>query len=124
MDKAGKKKSIAIAVLRSLFVSYIITGILLLLLALLLYKVDLDRGKVAAGIILIYILSSFIGGFIAGKSLKNRKFLWGMGIGCTYFVVLVIVSMLVNKSIQSDIMHIATTFVMCVGGGMLGGMLS
>jgi putative membrane protein (TIGR04086 family) len=124
MDKVIKKKSMTMVVLKALLVSYIITGLLLLLLALLLFKMNLDRGKISAGIIIVYILSSFIGGFIIGKSMKNRKFAWGMAIGCTYFMVLMIISFLVNKTIQSDIMHIITTFVMCTGGGMLGGMVS
>ncbi|HIT88866.1 MAG TPA: TIGR04086 family membrane protein [Candidatus Merdenecus merdavium] len=124
MDKVIKKKSLAMVVLKSLLVSYIITGVSLLLLALLLFKFDLDRGKIAVGIILIYIISSFLGGFIIGKSMKSRKFIWGMAIGCSYFIVLMIVSFMVNKTIQSDWMNIATTFIMCIGGGMLGGMLS
>ena len=51
---------------KALLASYLLTGGLLLLLAGLLYRFRLDEGKVQIGIILIYILSCFAGGFLAG----------------------------------------------------------
>lgn len=124
MEQGIKKKTPGIAILKSLLVSYILTGILLLILALLLFKFDFDKGKITVGIIVVYILSSFMGGFVIGKSQKNRKFLWGMALGCVYFVILTGISFLINRGIQGDFIHMATTCVMCVGGGTLGGMIS
>jgi len=124
MDKAVNKKSMVMTILKSLLISYIVTGILLLALTLLLFKLDLNESKVSVGIIFIYILSSFIGGFIVGKSTKSRKFIWGIVIGAAYFIVLTLISLLINKTFQSDMGNFITTFVMCVGGGMIGGMLS
>ena len=64
--------------LKSLLCAYVVTGILLFILTLLLYKLDLDEGKVTAGIVGIYILSTFAGGFMIGKLAGVRKFIWGM----------------------------------------------
>lgn len=117
----GKQMS---QILKSLLCAYVLTGILLLVLAGLLYKLNLDEGKVAAGIIAIYVLSTFVGGFIAGKLLKERKFLWGLTVGILYFGLLLFVSLGLYRSLQGGGANILTTFLLCAGGGMLGGMLS
>ena len=111
-------------ILRSLLCAFVLTGILLLVLAGLLYKLSLEEGKVTAGIILIYVLSTFVGGFIAGKLLKERKFLWGLTVGILYFGLLMLVSLGLYRSLQGGGADILTTFFLCAGGGMLGGMLS
>lgn len=128
MDKkANKGQSMgqtAVWLLKSLLCAYIISGILLLLLAFLLYKLNLDEGKVAAGIIMIYVVSTFAGGFIIGKLAGVRKFLWGLTCGILYFGLLLLVSIGIYRSLQGNGANILTTFLLCAGGGMLGGMVS
>lgn len=114
----------ATRVLRALLISYLLTGLLLLLLAGLLYKFRLDEGKIQIGIILTYILSSFLGGFLAGKIMKNKQFLWGALLGLCYFLIMMIVSIAVNRELQSTSSGFVTTLLLCTGGGTLGGMLS
>lgn len=114
----------AFFLLKTLLCSYILTGVLLAVLAFLLYKLRLGEQAVSMAIIVIYVIANFFGGFVAGKKLKNRKFLWGLLLGMAYFVVLVLVSLVIGKSgIQLGNTFI-TTLVLCAGGGMLGGMLS
>lgn len=110
--------------LKCLLFSYILTGGLLLLLALLLYRFGLSEKIVSIGIILIYIGTTFFAGFVTGKKMKTRKFLWGLLLGSAYFIVLVIISLVVNRSIGDMTDSFLTTLVLCAGGGMLGGMLS
>ena len=56
----------AVRIMKALLVSYLVTGLLLLLIAGLLYRFRLDEGKVQIGIIATYILSCFSGVFVAG----------------------------------------------------------
>lgn len=123
-DKAKAGEFPALFLLKSLLFSYILTGGLLLLLALLLYKAGLSQKVVSVCIILIYVIATFFAGFITGKKLKNRKFLWGALIGALYFLVLVIISLIVNRQPGILTSSFGTTLVLCSGGGMLGGMLS
>lgn len=111
-------------VLKALLCAYIVTGILLLVLSLLLYKAGLSEENVNAGIILTYVISTFSGGFVIGKLTRVRKFLWGLLLGVVYFVLLLLISLGIYHSLQSDLMNLATTFLLCAGGGMLGGMIS
>lgn len=113
-----------IRILKALLASYVVTGILLLLLTFFLYQFELDEQKVTAGIVVIYVVSTFVGGFILGKLAKVRKFVWGMGLGAAYFALLFFISLGVHRGIEGEWIQILTTFFMCAGGGMFGGMLS
>lgn len=110
--------------LKSLLFSYILTTALLLLLAFVLYKMDLSERPVAIAIIVIYVVATFFAGFVTGKKLNNRKFLWGLFMGAAYFVVLALLSLTINQSTDALGNSFFTTLALCAGGGMLGGMLS
>ena len=110
----------AVRMLKALVASYIVTGLLLLLTAGLLYRFELSEGKVR--IIVTYILSCFAGGFLSGKMMKNKKFLWGILVGLLYFGIMLLVSLAVNRQLDQTAANFVTTMVLCLLGGMLGGM--
>ena len=118
---AGKT---AIWFVKSLLCGYIVTGILLLILALMLYKLGLSEQNVNAGIVLIYVISTFSAGFVLGKFAGKRKFLWGLFAGTAYFVLLMLITLGVYQAFQGTMTNIAVTFLLCAGGGMLGGMIA
>jgi putative membrane protein (TIGR04086 family) len=101
-----------------------VTFVLLLLLALLLYRLHLSDSVVNVCILLVYFLSNFAGGFFIGKAKQAKKFLWGFLTGFTYFLLLAIVSFLVLKGFCSDLSGAFICLLICVGGGMIGGMLA
>lgn len=110
--------------LKSILASYIVTAVLLLILALLLYKLELGEKVVSAGIVSIYILSTLIGGLIIGKIAQTRRFIWGISLGIIYFLLLLLITLGVYREIATDTSNLITTFVLCIGGGMIGGMIS
>ena len=111
-------------VLKSLLFSYLLTAGLLLLLSLLLYRFSLSERIVSISITGIYIVVTFLAGFLAGKREGSRKFLWGLMMGCLYFTSLALVSLIVNHGMSSLSTSFLTVLVLCAGSGMLGGMLS
>lgn len=110
--------------LKTLLITYLLTGILLFALSFVLYKLRLSNKQIQTGVYLIYILSCFLGGFLAGKKLKNRRFLWGMFMGSLYFVVLFLVSTLSGRPMESGISYLLLVLSICLAGGTSGGMLS
>jgi len=110
--------------LKTLLFAYILTAGMLLLLAFLLYKMQLSEKPVSVAIIAIYVLSTLFAGFITGKKMESRKFLWGFLMGAGYFCVLALVSLAVKQSPDALSNSFFTTLTLCAGGGMLGGMLS
>lgn len=112
------------SLVKGLIVAYLITGISLLLLALLLFKMHLDEGKVTIGIIIIYIVSCFLGGLFVGKKTGQQKFLWGTMLGLVYFLLLTAISAITEPGLADGWRGLLTSLVMCMGAGMLGGMIS
>lgn len=107
-----------------LLMSYALTAVILLLMALLLFKLSLSAEIISVGIIITYVLSCFLAGLLAGKKMKQKRFMWGMVMGIAYFAVLFVLSIAVNRADGTITDALFTTLFLCVGGGMLGGMLS
>ena len=92
-ENHGKKGIIyAENLVKALLCAYLVTGMFLLILALLLYKAGLSEENVNLGIILIYVIGTFSGGFVMGKLEGQKKFLWGLGTGVVYFALLLLIS--------------------------------
>ena len=54
MEKTGKQERTMMKILSTLLIMYVITGVALLILALLLYKMQLNENAVSVGIMVIY----------------------------------------------------------------------
>lgn len=111
-------------VIRSLVVAYIFTGVALAILAFVIYKWELNEAVVNVTILAIYVLASLLGGFLTGKRVKERKFIWGLLMGTFYILIIYGVSMIMKSSLDMVSTAGVLAGVLCVGGGMLGGMLS
>ena len=125
LERMEKASGVPVAfLLKSLIFSYILTVLMLGVLAFLLYKLQLGEKAVNMAIIVIYVAATALGGFLAGKRMKSRRFLWGLLLGGAYFLILTAVSLIVGKGNIQMGSSFFTTLVLCAGGGMLGGMLS
>ena len=114
----------SLCMLRALIASYIVTGILLMVLAFSLYRWNLTQSKVDLGILAIYLISNLVGGFVIGKQMQERKFIWGIVSGVLYFLLLMAVTLVVYHGIQGNTKDVITALFVCAGGGMIGGMIS
>lgn len=110
--------------LKCLLFSYILTAVALVVLAFLLYRLGLTEKIVSVVIIAIYVGATFFGGFMAGKGMERRKFLWGLLTGAAYFLILAAVSLVSGNLAGGFGSSVLTTFVLCAAGGMLGGSIS
>lgn len=109
--------------IKSLLAAFVTSCVMLLGISFLLYKFDISEQAVEAGIVITYILSAFIGGFLTGKQRKVRRFLWGALTGILYVVLLILISIGVYRSSFVGT-ELAIAFGVCLAGGMAGGMLS
>lgn len=124
MNQFVKLNKGAVWLMKSLLLAYAITGVLLMILALLLFKCQLNEQVVSFGVIAIYIITTLTGGFYIGRKIKSRKYLWGMLLGASYFLLLLLVSLAVNQSLSDSTNSLITTLIMCVCGGTFGGMFA
>ncbi len=110
--------------LRSLLCSYFLSGILLIATSFALYKFRLKEAQIQLMVTLIYILSGALAGFLTGKGLRRQRFFCGLLAGFLYFLILLLVSFLLGKGLHSSIQQLITILALCVGSGILGGILS
>ena len=124
MERQARKESMLIPVMVILVTMYIITGILLLLLAFLMYRMDLAEPVVNGAIIAIYIIAGFLGGFLMGKKAGVKKYLWGLLMGALYYGVLLFVGVILHQGLNGEPMHLLSTMVLCLLSATAGGMIS
>lgn len=115
------KNSKIFQVIQSLFVSYILTAVLLLLLAFLMYKMKLSVQIMTLGVSAVYVLSCLAGGFVLGHGIKKQRLLWGLLAGAVYFLILFLVSVAEGGKMYADIKNMVIVALMCLAGGGIGG---
>ncbi|NLK73676.1 MAG: TIGR04086 family membrane protein [Clostridiales bacterium] len=124
MDKIIRQNTKIIYLLKGLFISYIVTGFILLILAFLMLKMDISSAVISGGTIFTYILSGFISGFYVGKKVEQKKFLWGLAMGVAYFIIFMLVSILMNQGASLALGSLLMVLIISAISGMVGGMLS
>ena len=123
MNRLEKNQKI-IWLLKALLFSYVVTGISLLLLSVLLYKFEWNEHLVSAAIVAVYVLSTVVGGIVIGKLVRTRRFFWGLLLGNLYFILLLVITIRLYRSLSGNGLNMLTAWILCTGGGMTGGMIS
>lgn len=109
---------------KCLICAYLFTALLLLFLSFLLYRFQVGESVVRIGVILIYVAATFLAGFLMGRCKGQKRALWGLVAGASYFAILALLSLGLDKGAAEGANEVVTTMLLCGGGGMLGGMLS
>lgn len=80
--------NILFRMIKALIISCLTTVLFLTVLSYVMYRVNPGEKVLSLGIILTYIAAGFLGGLYMGHKMDRRKFLWGMGTGLCYFLLL------------------------------------
>ena len=82
MEQSVKTQSKLTQMIKMLLVAYLVTGLLLLILAFLLCKFQLNENQIHLGILVTYILSCFVGSLHLEKASDSTAFCgewdWGL----------------------------------------------
>lgn len=68
----------------------LMTILLIGIFAFIMLKTEMSPGVEGIGIICISVVSCFAGGFFCGRRNDTRGFLWGLAVGCLYFLFLLL----------------------------------
>lgn len=117
-------KKCVLQIIKVMVVDVIITLLAVLLLSFLLYKFKLGESVMRTGIVMVYVVSNFIGGFFIGRIKENKKYMWGAFTGVAYFVLLTLISVIVTGELFGNGSMALIAFVASVIAGTIGGMLS
>lgn len=112
------------SMVKILFAMYGLTAALLFLLAFLVQKLGWESGTISIGISMVYVISCLAGGFLVGKVQQTKKFIWGILISLAYIIMILAVSLTVKHGLHSTMSAFIINLLLCLGSGMLGGMIS
>lgn len=113
----------AVKMLKSVVVAYVLTAIALFILSFIMYKCKISMTGANSGILITYVLSCLVGGFIFSGCLSQKRYLGGGLMGVVYFLVVYVVSAVWNQSLAAQMPGMLTAFLICVFSGILGGMI-
>lgn len=105
-------------------IDILITVVGILFLSFLAYKLRFGDNVIKIGIVIIYVLSNFIGGFIIGRIKANKKYIWGALTGLIYFSVLLCLSIIVTGELFGNGNMAVLAFASSVIASTIGGMFS
>lgn len=109
---------------KGLLFSSLITGILLLFVAFLMYKAGLSESVASPMVVGSYVLAALVGGFYFAKHAKSRRFFWGLGFGAAFFAVYLLVAACCGTLLAMGIGEIVSMLLFSLAAGMAGGMIS
>ena len=109
---------------KMILLMYATTALLLFLLAVLVQQFEWEQGAISIGISVVYVISCFFGGFLMGKIQKTKKFIWGILMGLMYLMIMLVITLIIKHGFYSTMSAFVTNLLLCLGGGMVGGMVS
>ena len=128
MKENGNLREIGLKKMTALLIGAVAAAVATILLiavfAFIMLKAELSASAENIGIICISVISCFAGGFFCGRRNEKRGFLWGLAVGCLYFLFLLLLRAGSGQQIVAQMFSLFTTFLYCAGSGMLGGMFS
>ncbi len=105
-------------------VMFVVSALILAVLAAIAWKSQVGTGFISGGVIAAYVISCLLGGFSMGQATGKHKFFWGLLIGMVYFGILTGAGQLIYHTPIKEGMHIVSSLLICGVAGMLGGMLA
>lgn len=105
-------------------IMFLCSMILLGILSVLIWKMDGAGNVLCAGVIIVYILTNVLGGFLVGKMMGQQKFFWGVLMGASYFLIIMLAGVCLAETKLTGNMQLISGAMICIISGMLGGMLA
>ncbi len=103
-------------------VGYAITVIIFLGYSMLITYTSMSEKNMPIVVAVTTLLSVIVAGFDAAHGAEHRGWLWGMGAGLVYVIILAVIMMVALKGFAFDSQTL-TVIILSVAGGGLGGVL-
>ena len=104
-------------------ISVMISAVGMVLASLIFYAVGEGQNRIRVSVYVVVVLAVLIGGIYAGHRIGYRRFLWGLALGAIYYVTLCLISVVSGCMAAAGWQFCRPFVLLCLGSGMLGGML-
>ena len=105
-----------------IIIAYAITAIAFLAFAMLVTYTNMSERSLPTVVAITTFLSVMVAGFDAAKGASHKGWLWGMGAGFIYVLIMAIIMVVMLPTFAVD-GRTFTVIVLGIAGGGLGGML-
>ena len=116
-------KTYVMPFIKAMILGYLISAAALAALAFFLYQWDIEENHLRVGMLIIYALACLGGGFYIGRETKHRQYLWGLFVGLLYFAIHMAGVVALEGIAPERIIPITSLALLCMGSGMMGGLL-
>ena len=120
--EAMNNKNPIIAMLVGLGIAYAMTAIIFILYAILITYTSISEKNLEIVVMITVVLSVLIAGFDSARAATSRGWLWGMGAGALYAIIMLCIGLCISPEIQLGAKTIMTIVLSLAGGG-IGGIL-
>ncbi|MCH5184746.1 MAG: TIGR04086 family membrane protein [Oscillospiraceae bacterium] len=110
------------AVVKALAASLVITFVLFMIFAFILFLSRMNEAQISGGVFVISVISLILGGMIASKQAQKAGFLHGAIVAVCYLAVIFIGSVIMNKGFFFN-MRMVTMTIGCLAAGIFGGII-
>lgn len=104
-------------------ISVVVSAVGMVLAALIFSMVGEGQNRIGIAVYVIVVLAVLIGGIYAGHRIGYRRFLWGLALGALYYVILCLISVASGCMDAAGWQFCLPFVLLCLGSGMLGGMI-
>ena len=111
-----------ISIIKGVILSFLFTIVLLTIFAFLLVYTDLQETTIKPVIITVTGISILVGSSLGTKKLKKNGLINGAIIGCTYILLIYIISSILNGNFSVNLISLIM-IVVGILGGILGGII-
>jgi len=109
-------------ILKGTFLAVLLSIIFMFILAIVVYFANLQERTVSAMVFLASAVAVFLGAFFLARNIESKGLLNGLLLAVFYFVILLILSLAVNKGITLSLSNFLR-LISCLASGALGGVL-
>ena len=117
-------KRAVFTILKETLIQMIISVILVAIAAFVVLRTSPSENTIKIIILVIYGISSFVGGLILGKAMEKRRFLWGAGAGAIYIGILLLAALAIKGNLNTGTVSLISGIIVSVAAGTVGGILS
>ena len=124
MERLMRKNPAMMLLFKAVLTAFIVSAILLFITSAIMSKSELSAGVVSTLVIVTYIVSNLLCGVILGKTMEQKKFMWGLYGGLLYFAIIFIFSLVITGTKDFNLFTTVKVLMICGLSGMFGGMIS
>lgn len=109
--------------IKAWLISFLITGIILIILAVVVYCLNCSMLVVYCGVIASYIIANVVGSYLWANYVQHKRLIVGIVFGGVYFMILLVTSMVFATDVGISWSNGVRALTICLCSSIFGSLL-